>query len=80
MKRVDHRTLKTGDTFYCRIPSELFTVTSPSEHVITEGFSQWKWKATDEDGNEQEFLATDGYEEYAPSIYDYPAYVSFRNL
>lgn len=37
-------------------------------------YTQWIWKAVNEQGGEHDFVLTDGLEHYGPSLYREPVY------
>ena len=78
---IDYKNLKIGDTFWeCGYRTNVeYTVTDPPK-VDTVYFedrevNQWAWKAISTDGNEIDFLITEGFEHYGPKLYYYQAYM-----
>lgn len=76
--RIHQRDLNVGDTFYecSQLGNLKMTVLTKPIHIA----DQWRWKATAENGVEVDYLITDGFEHYGPSIYDRPIYVMREEL
>jgi len=70
--RIHPKDLKLGDSFYesyYGVNAYMIVIKEPT-HID----GKWEWTAMNENGEEVEYLITDGYEHYGPSIYSEPAY------
>lgn len=73
MKITDLNVLEVGTVFYeCEygMNMKMIVTTKPK---FEDG--KWFWKAKNSAGYEIDYLITEGYEHYGPSIYTEPAYV-----
>lgn len=75
--------LKIGDLFYeCEggMNIEAKVTEAVTEHEGFEGRKQWKWKAVNtQNGEEIDYLLTDGLSHYGPRIYGQPQYCHVKD-